>query len=105
RRRRDELQLRLDAAPEEITADQLSAFGHDINQIIDHGTNTERKRLCELLIDELKINTATTTATPIFRINLNATGAVDTKSARPVNRPERESPARRVFASVDPQWS
>jgi site-specific DNA recombinase len=56
RRRRDELQLRLDTAPEEITTDQLTAFGHDVNQIIDHGTDTERKRLCELLIDELKIN-------------------------------------------------
>jgi site-specific DNA recombinase len=81
RRRRDELQLRLDTAPEEITTDQLAAFGHDVNQIIDHGSDTQRKRLCELLIDELKINPATATATPIFRIDLNATAAANTKSA------------------------
>jgi len=81
RRRRDELQLRLDTAPEEITTDQLAAFGHEVNQIVDHGSDTERKRLCELLIEELKINPATATATPIFRIDLNATAAANTKSA------------------------
>jgi len=82
RRRRDELQLRLDTAPEEITADQLATFAHDINRIINHGTDTERKQLCGLLIDELRISPAIDTATPIFRIDLTAAATVtNTKSA------------------------
>jgi hypothetical protein len=86
RRRRDELHLRIDTAPDEITHDQLITLGRDINEIIDHGSDTERKRLCDLLIEELKINTATTTATPILRIDLDAPAAVNTNNA-PARKP------------------
>jgi hypothetical protein len=81
RRRRDELHLRIHTAPDEITHDQLITLGRDINKIIDHGSDTERKRLCELLIAELKINTATTTATPILRVDLDAPAAAHTNNA------------------------
>lgn len=81
RRRRDELQLRLDTAPEQITADHVATLGRDINEIIDYGTGPERKRLCELLIEDLKINLAATTATPTFRIDLNANTAIKAENA------------------------
>jgi site-specific DNA recombinase len=78
RRRRDELQLRLDTAPQQIAADQVTALAGDVNKIIESGTETDRKRLCDLLLDKLTINTATATATPTFRIDLSATPTTDT---------------------------
>jgi site-specific DNA recombinase len=76
RRRRDQLQLRIDDAPEQITPQQVATLGEDVHNIINYGTDTERKHLCELLIEELKINPATATATPIFRVNLTAPRAI-----------------------------
>jgi hypothetical protein len=83
RRRRDELQLLIDTAPEEITTDQLATFADHINRIINDGTDAERKQLCDLLIEELRINNPSIdTATPVFRIDLTATATVtNTKSA------------------------
>lgn len=81
RLRRDQLEIRLDNMPEPITTDQLETLGQDINRIINHGSDPERKQLCDLLIEELRINIATATATPVFRINLNAAAAVNTNSA------------------------
>ena len=76
RRRRDQLQLRIDDAPEQITPQQVATLGDDVHNIINYGTDTERKQVCELLIEELKINPATATATPIFRVNLTAPRAI-----------------------------
>jgi site-specific DNA recombinase len=82
RRRRDELELLLDDMPQQITPDQLASLGNEVNDLIRHGTDTERKQLCALLIQELRIDTATGTATPVFRINLTAPAAArNTKSA------------------------
>lgn len=72
RRRRDTLQLRLDTAPHEITTEQVSTLGRYINQIIDYGSDTERKHLCELLIDNITLDPAMTVASPTWRIDPNA---------------------------------
>jgi site-specific DNA recombinase len=105
RRRRDQLQLRIDDTPEEITSQQVATLGEDVHNIINYGADTERKQLCELLIEELRINPATATATPVFRVNLAAPRAIkNTHCPSTSSLTEGQSPARRVFASVDPRW-
>jgi site-specific DNA recombinase len=81
RRRRDKLEIRLDNLPEPVTTEQLDTLGTDITRIINYGSDPERKQLCELLIEELKIDTTAATATPVFRVTPNAAAALNTKSA------------------------
>jgi len=74
RHRRDELQLKIDAEPEELTAADLAAIRDHIAHIIDSGTTPERKALCDALIEKLQIN-GDRTATPVFRVPLTTHGS------------------------------
>jgi hypothetical protein len=47
RRRRDQLQLRIDDTPEEITSQQVATLGEEVHNIINYGADTERKQVCE----------------------------------------------------------
>ncbi|GAA3390437.1 hypothetical protein GCM10020369_44380 [Cryptosporangium minutisporangium] len=81
RRRRDQLQLLIDTAPEAITQDQLDAIADDVNQVIHDGDHPQRKELCNLLVDEIKIDLTAETATPVFRVNLDPAATKKAASA------------------------
>jgi hypothetical protein len=85
RHRRDQLQFELDNTPATITEAELASLNTTITKIITLGDVAKRKALCELTLDKIEINTATSTATPTYRIDiahaLDAINAADNENA------------------------
>jgi site-specific DNA recombinase len=70
RHRRDDLQFQLDNTPGRITKAELKGLSADITKIINLGQVAQRKALCDLALDKIEINTATSIATPTFRVDV-----------------------------------
>jgi site-specific DNA recombinase len=70
RHRRDDLQFQLDNTPGRITKAELKDLSDNIIKIINLGQVAQRKALCDIVLDKIEINTATSTATPMFRIDV-----------------------------------
>jgi site-specific DNA recombinase len=82
RHNRDRLQFQLDSTPGSITKTELKSITSSIAKIVNTGQVPQRKALCDLALDKIEINTATSTATPTFRVDIaHALGTTNSKSA------------------------
>jgi hypothetical protein len=81
RHRRDGLLFELDNTPSKITKDELDLLGKMIKKLIATGSGPQQKAVCEATLSEIKINTSTSTATPIFVIDVAEHQALNDESA------------------------